>query len=97
MRALVYEGPRKVVVKEMPDARIQDPTDVRMRTGQAPVIAYNRYLCRLINEGRAKPSFIVSHQLSLDEAPEAYQHFDAREHGWTKVILKPQLQASLPH
>jgi len=37
---------------------------------------------------------IVSHQLSLKEAPEA--HFDAREQGWTKVVLKPRMAASLP-
>ena len=44
---------------------------------------------RTIHEGKAKPSFIVSHQLSLKEAPDAYKHFDAREKGWTKVLLKP--------
>jgi glutathione-independent formaldehyde dehydrogenase len=60
-----------------------------MATGQAPVKAYNRYLCNLIREGKANPSFIVSHELSLDEAPEAYRHFDARDEGWTKVVLKP--------
>lgn len=61
----------------------------RVGTGQANVKAYNRYLRDLIHEGRAKPSFIVSHELSLDEAPDAYKHFDNREDGWTKVILKP--------
>jgi len=25
----------------------------------------------------------------LIEAPEGYKHFDAREEGWTKVVLKP--------
>jgi hypothetical protein len=25
----------------------------------------------------------------LDEAPDAYKHFDARDKGWTKVILHP--------
>ncbi|WP_116811126.1 glutathione-independent formaldehyde dehydrogenase [Steroidobacter cummioxidans] len=58
-------------------------------TGQAPVKAYNRYLCQLIHEGRAKPSFIVSHELGLEQGPDAYKHFDAREEGWTKVLLKP--------
>lgn len=24
-----------------------------------------------------------------DKAPDAYQHFDARENGWTKIVLKP--------
>ena len=61
----------------------------RVGTGQANVKAYNRYLRNLIHEGRAKPSFIVSHELALDEAPDAYKNFDNREDGWTKVILKP--------
>jgi threonine dehydrogenase-like Zn-dependent dehydrogenase len=42
----------------------------------------------LIHAGKAKPSFIVSHRLPLDEAPNAYRHFDARDNGWTKVVLK---------
>jgi hypothetical protein len=25
----------------------------------------------------------------LEEAPDAYIHFDAKDTGWTKVILKP--------
>lgn len=51
--------------------------------------AYNRQLRDLISTGRAKPSFIISHELPLREAPNAYQHFDARDDGWTKVVLKP--------
>lgn len=58
-------------------------------TGQANIKAYNRYLCELIHVDKAQPSFIVSHELPLNKAPEAYQHFDARDEGWTKVILKP--------
>ncbi|MFC9492263.1 glutathione-independent formaldehyde dehydrogenase, partial [Streptomyces hydrogenans] len=50
----------------------------RMGTGQAPVKKYNRALRDLIVGGKAKPSFVVSHELSLDEAPAAYEHFDAR-------------------
>jgi glutathione-independent formaldehyde dehydrogenase len=61
----------------------------RMGCGQCPVKAYNRYLCALIEDGKAQPSFVVSHELPLDEAPNAYEHFDARDNGWTKVVLKP--------
>jgi threonine dehydrogenase-like Zn-dependent dehydrogenase len=59
-----------------------------MGTGQAPVKAYNRKLRDLIFAGKAKPSMIISHELPLDEAPEAYQNFDERKDGWTKVVLK---------
>jgi threonine dehydrogenase-like Zn-dependent dehydrogenase len=58
-------------------------------TGQTPVKAYNRRLRDLIRAGRATPSWIVSHTLPLEDAADAYKHFDARDKGWTKVILKP--------
>jgi glutathione-independent formaldehyde dehydrogenase len=60
-----------------------------MGTGQAPVKRYNRQLRDLIITGRATPSFIVSHEIGLDEAPDAYQKFDRRVDGYTKVLLKP--------
>jgi hypothetical protein len=59
MKALVYEGPRKVTVKDMPEAKIERPTDV------------------------------LSHELPLEKALEGYDNFDARNDGWTKVVLKP--------
>jgi glutathione-independent formaldehyde dehydrogenase len=60
-----------------------------MGTGQAPVMRYNRHLRDLIIEGRAQPSFLVSHELPLTDAVEGYDRFDKREAGWTKVLLRP--------
>jgi glutathione-independent formaldehyde dehydrogenase len=61
----------------------------KIGTGQCNVKAYNRRLRDLIHQDRANPSMIISHELSLDEAPEAYAHFDKRDKGWTKVVLHP--------
>ena len=61
----------------------------KMGTGQCNVKAYNRRLRDLIHHGNANPSMIVSHELALEEAPNAYKHFDNRDPGWTKVILHP--------
>lgn len=58
-------------------------------TGQCPVKRYNEKLRDLIIAGRAKPSAIVSHELPLTEAPAAYEKFDKRVDGYTKVILHP--------
>lgn len=58
-------------------------------TGQANVKAYNRQLRELIHLGKAKPSFLVSHELPLEDAPDAYRRFNERQEGWTKVVLKP--------
>lgn len=61
----------------------------RVATGQCNVKAYNRQLRELIHLGKVKPSWIVSHTLPLDKAPDGYQHFDKRDRGWTKVVLQP--------
>lgn len=62
---------------------------ISMGQGQCPVKRYNRQLRDLIIRGRATPSLIVSHELPLDQASEAYDKFDKRVDGWTKVLLHP--------
>jgi glutathione-independent formaldehyde dehydrogenase len=69
----------------------------RMGTGQCPVMRYNRHLRDLIITGRAQPSFLVSHELPLDEAVEGYDHLDKRDAGWTKVLLRPGTTTSDNH
>jgi glutathione-independent formaldehyde dehydrogenase len=63
--------------------------NITMGHGQCPVKRYNRQLRDLIVQGRAHPGAIVSHELSLQEAPRAYDQFDKRVEGWTKVLLHP--------
>ena len=41
----------------------------KMGTGQCNVKAYNRCLTQLIHHNKANPSFIISHELPLTEAP----------------------------
>ena len=62
---------------------------LRLGTGQCNVKQYNAYLRDLIIAGRAKPSFVVSHEVPLEQAPDAYQKFDKRVEGYIKVILHP--------
>ena len=62
---------------------------LRLGTGQCNVKKYNAYLRDLIIAERASPSFVVSHEVPLSEAPEAYQKFDQRVEGYTKVLLHP--------
>ncbi|KAG9765878.1 S-glutathione dehydrogenase, partial [Aureobasidium melanogenum] len=58
-------------------------------TGQCNVKAYNRQLRDLIVSGRAKPSFVVSHEVDINDAVDAYEKFDKRIDGYTKVLLHP--------
>jgi glutathione-independent formaldehyde dehydrogenase len=61
---------------------------VSMGSGQAPVKKCNEYLRDLIVNGKANPSKIVSHRIRIEEAPEAYDRFDKRIDGYTKVLIK---------
>ncbi|KAF2714528.1 glutathione-independent formaldehyde dehydrogenase protein-like protein [Pleomassaria siparia CBS 279.74] len=58
-------------------------------TGQCNVKSYNRYLRDMIIAGKAKPSFVVSHEINIDDASGAYQRFDQRIDGYTKVLIHP--------
>ncbi|GJN76891.1 hypothetical protein PLIIFM63780_000379 [Purpureocillium lilacinum] len=60
-----------------------------LATGQCNVKKYNRYLRDLIISGKAKPSFVVSHEIGLEDAESAYDKFDRRVDGYTKVIIHP--------
>ena len=60
-----------------------------MGTGQADAKRYAHKLRDLIIAGRAKPGFVVSKELPLDDAPDAYERFDKREAGYSKVLLQP--------
>lgn len=62
---------------------------LKLGTGQCNVKAYNRYLRDLIISGKAKPSFVVSNEIGIDEAIDAYDKFDRRVDGYTKVLIHP--------
>ncbi|HEX3921327.1 MAG TPA: glutathione-independent formaldehyde dehydrogenase [Streptosporangiaceae bacterium] len=62
-------------------------------TGQCPVKRYNEFLRDLIIAGKATPSLLVSHEVTLDDAADAYDKFDKRADGYTKVLLHPAAAA----
>jgi glutathione-independent formaldehyde dehydrogenase len=49
---------------------------------------WNRKLRDMIVSGAARPGRIDSHRISIDDAPEAFEKFDAREDGYIKVVLR---------
>jgi len=60
-----------------------------IRTGQTHVQRYLSPLLAKIESGEIDPSSIVTHRLSLDEAPAAYKTFRDKQDGCIKVVLKP--------
>jgi len=46
-------------------------------------------LLQRIERGEIDPSFIVTHRVTLDQAPEMYKTFRQKEDGCIKVVMKP--------
>jgi len=60
-----------------------------LRMGQTHVHAYLPHLLGLIEAGIMDPSFVISHDVGLDDAPEAYRMFRDKANGCTKVVMHP--------
>jgi threonine dehydrogenase-like Zn-dependent dehydrogenase len=60
-----------------------------MKTGQCHVQRYMKPLLDRIQQGEIDPSFVVTHRLGLDSAPEGYETFKHKTDGCVKVVLKP--------
>ena len=60
-----------------------------MKTGQTHVQRYLQPLMDRIQKGEIDPSFIITHRVSLEEAPEAYKTFRDKKDGCIKVVMHP--------
>ena len=57
--------------------------------GQTHVHRWLPELMAHVSEGRLDPSFVISHRLPLDDAPDAYKIFQAKRDNCIKVVLDP--------
>jgi threonine dehydrogenase-like Zn-dependent dehydrogenase len=62
---------------------------VTIKTGQTHVHKYLKPLLDRIEKEEIDPSFIISHHLGLEQAPEAYKMFRDKTNECTKVVLHP--------
>jgi threonine dehydrogenase-like Zn-dependent dehydrogenase len=62
---------------------------LQLRSGQAHVHKYLKPLYEHIRNGDIDPSFVITHQLGLDDAPNAYETFKHKQDDCVKVVLKP--------
>ena len=65
-----------------------------MKTGQTHMMRYMQPLLERIEAGQIDPSFVVTHRLPIDRAPEAYRMFRDKEDHCIKVVLDPWQQAA---
>jgi threonine dehydrogenase-like Zn-dependent dehydrogenase len=60
-----------------------------IKMGQTHVQRYGQPLLKKIEAGEIDPSFVITHRLPLEDAPDAYKKFRDKEDGYIKVVLKP--------
>jgi threonine dehydrogenase-like Zn-dependent dehydrogenase len=60
-----------------------------IRSGQTHVHRYMRPLLQRIERGEIDPTFIITHRLRLDDAPEAFEMFSKKQDECVKVVLTP--------
>jgi threonine dehydrogenase-like Zn-dependent dehydrogenase len=58
-----------------------------LRSGQCHVHKYMKPLLEHIEAGRIDPTFVVTHRLALEDAPEAYETFRHKQDDCVKVVL----------
>jgi len=80
----VYSG----FIDKVPFGSIMNRS-VTIRTGQTHVQRYLRPLLQRIENGEIDPSFIITHRMSLDQAPEGFRMFNEKQDECLKVVLKP--------
>ena len=59
------------------------------KMGQTHTHKYLAPLMERIQKGEIDPTFVISHRLSLDEAPHGYKIFKEKTDSCTKIVLKP--------
>jgi threonine dehydrogenase-like Zn-dependent dehydrogenase len=60
-----------------------------LKMGQTHVMRYMRRLLEYIERGVIDPSFVITHRVSIDDAPRAYKLFRDNKNECIKVVMKP--------
>ncbi len=66
---------------------------LQVKTGQTHVQRYLPALLTAVLEDRIDTTFLISHRMPLEAAPEAYKLFKDKQNEATKIVLKPGMAA----
>ena len=65
-----------------------------MKTGQTHMMRFMKPLLDKVEAGEIDPSFVITHRVSIDDAPEMYKVFRDKQDHCTKVVLDPWANAA---
>jgi len=62
---------------------------ITMKMGQTNMHNYMKPLLERIEQGQIDPSYLISHRITLDEAPEMYKVWRDKKDNVTKIVIDP--------
>jgi threonine dehydrogenase-like Zn-dependent dehydrogenase len=62
---------------------------ITMKMGQTNMHNYMKPLLERVEKGQIDPSYIISHRITLDQAPEMYKIWRDKEQAVTKIVVDP--------
>ena len=67
---------------------------ITMKMGQTNMHNYMKPLLGRIESGQIDPSYIISHRITLDEAPAMYEIWRDKKERVTKIVIDPWAEKS---
>jgi threonine dehydrogenase-like Zn-dependent dehydrogenase len=62
---------------------------IHMSMGQTHMHNFLKPLREHVERGHIDPSFLISHRIGIDQAPEMYSKWQKKEDGVTKIVIDP--------
>jgi threonine dehydrogenase-like Zn-dependent dehydrogenase len=66
---------------------------ITMKMGQTHMHKYMRPLLERIEKGQIDPSYLISHRITLDQAPKMYEVWRDKKDQVTKIVIDPWAEA----
>jgi len=67
---------------------------ITMKMGQTNMHNYMKPLLERIEKGQIDPSYIISHRITLEQAPEMYKVWRDKKENVTKIVIDPWAKAA---
>jgi threonine dehydrogenase-like Zn-dependent dehydrogenase len=67
---------------------------ITMKMGQTNMHTYMKPLFERIEKGQIDPSYIISHRITLEQAPEMYKVWRDKKENVTKIVIDPWAEAA---
>ncbi len=62
---------------------------IHMNMGQTHMMKYLKPLLQRVEQGQIDPTFMISHRIGIDQAPEFYKLWQQKDEAVTKIVIDP--------